>query len=436
MQIEHIYKLYQKSAGISTDTRTLKKGEIFWALSGNNFDGSRFIEKAFKLGADYCITENPAFQNKSKCIYTDNSLKTLQELANYHRKKLKAKIIAITGTNGKTTSKELIAAVLSTQYNTQATQGNYNNHIGVPLTLLSFNKDTEFGIVETGANHPGEIKFLCHIAEPDYGIITNIGKAHLEGYGSFQDLINTKKELYDFLQKDGTIFINNDNELLKSLINKHKTVSYGSNKEADFCTQFISAEPFLKMKIRYGKEYGINTKITGFYNFENVSAAACVGNFFNIRPENIKKAVENYIPENNRSQYIKIGNSAIISDAYNANPVSMEKALENFSLLKAKKKIIIIGDMFELGKYAETEHENIIQSLAKLFNKNTLIFTAGEEFYKAVKKTKSVSYITAFQTREELCNYIKDKHFENVSVLLKGSRGMKMETLVKYLNLI
>jgi len=430
MQITDFYKIFIKYPKISTDTRTIEKGNIFFALKGDNFDGNKYIKVANNSGASYIVTDDLSNKDKKNCIYVSNSLSFLQDLAKYHRKQLTIPIIAITGTNGKTTTKELTFQVLKQKYNVKATIGNFNNHIGVPLTLLSFNNKTEIGIVEMGANHPKEIEFLCNIAKPNFGIITNIGKAHLEGFGDFDGLINTKAELYKaILDNNGQVFINDDNKLLKSIIKNQRTISYGTNNNTFCIGELISANPFVKFKIG---ENIIQSNLIGTYNFENLLAASCVGKYFNIEIEKIKEALENYIPTNNRSQVIKKGSCNIILDAYNANPTSISLAIDNFENIDANKKVLILGDMFELGEYAETEHNTIIKKLSNIVHQNSeiRIFLAGKNFNKLNNNEK----ITSFNTSEELINHISKIEFNNTWFLVKGSRGMKLESVLENIN--
>ncbi len=429
MIISELYKVFIKHPFISTDSRSIKKGYLFWALKGENFNGNNFIKKAIEKGASFVITDDNNYKSNNKCIYVDDSLLALQQLAKYHRIKLGLPIIAITGTNGKTTTKELIHIVLKKKYKVKATKGNYNNHIGVPLTLLSFNNETEIGIVEMGANHQNEIEFLCNIAIPDYGIITNIGKAHLEGFGTFEVLIKTKAELYEAInKKNAKLFINNDNELLKKLIKDQEVITYGTS-ENDFCFgKIISAEPFLKFSIGANLTL-IKTNLIGKYNFENLLAAACVGKYFKINNEKIKQAIEEYVPNNNRSQIIKKGNLNIILDAYNANPTSMGMAIDNFINIKSQKKVLILGDMFELGDKSDIEHLKILETLTSLEknNNNIQIFIAGLIF----NKLNTNKNIHSYKTTEELIKSISQIQFHDTWFLIKGSRGMKLENVVE-----
>ncbi len=434
MQIIEIYKLFLKSSGISTDTRLLKKGNIFWALKGEHFDGNQFVETAIKAGSEIIITDNPDNSKYKQCIIVKDTLICLQKLANHHRKKINIPIIGITGTNGKTTTKELIFKVLSEKFKVKATIGNFNNHIGVPLSILSFNAVTEIGIVEMGANHPGEIKSLCEIAEPNFGIITNIGIAHLEGFGSLENLVKTKAELYDYIiNKKGTIFQNSDNKILKEITNYSKIITYGTNSDVDTIGKIIDNEPFLKIELE--NNCIIQSNLIGEYNFENILAAVCVGNYFKIKDDLIKNAIENYFPKNNRSQVIEKGTNRIISDAYNANPTSMDSALNNFMNLNVQNKIIVLGDMFELGSYAFEEHYTIIEKLIHYINNNNSsaeVHIVGHNFYEIHKTHFTDSKIKSYKTTDELIKSIQNKTFQNTWILIKGSRGMKMETIIEY----
>ena len=356
-------------------------------------------------------------------------MQTLQNLATYHRKKLKLPIIAITGSNGKTTTKELTAAILSQKFNIACTKGNLNNHIGVPITLLEMTYKTDIGIVEMGANHPGEIDMLCKIADPDYGIITNVGRAHLEGFGSFEGVKQTKAELYNYISnKGGTIFYNcNDNIIKELACNLPKKVSYGCYK-ADITGEPVSVPPYIHIKINLpGKNLNIRTNLTGTYNFDNVMASACIGNFFKVAPDRIVNAIENYKPENNRSQVIKKKGLTIVMDAYNANPTSMHAAIESFVSDFSGSKCLILGDMLELGTYAEQEHKKILRQIKKYSLKE--VFLVGHNFSKV---SKDYPY-KSFANTENLCHFLNDNKLGDCTLLLKGSRGMKLEKILELL---
>jgi UDP-N-acetylmuramoyl-tripeptide--D-alanyl-D-alanine ligase len=417
MEISEIYKLFLKSTGISTDTRNIKPNSIFFALKGDNFNGNKFADNAIANGALFAIIDETEYHNNEATILVENSLKTLQKLANYHRNQLKLPIIGLTGSNGKTTTKELINTVLSKNFKTTATVGNLNNHIGVPLTLLSMNADTEIGIVEMGANHQNEISALCNISEPDFGYITNFGKAHLEGFGGFEGVIKGKSELYQFLRDNSKIaFINKKDPLQLNNSNGIETVNLSSE------TELINATPFITLKY---KNSVVNTKLIGTYNFINIQAAITIGEYFKVRESDIIQAIENYIPDNNRSQIIEKKNNKIILDAYNANPSSMNVALTNFSNITAKHKTIVLGDMFELGITSLEEHQNIVK-LAESLDFDTILLV-GKNFSQT-KTSKSIQY----ESFEVLKSFYKPTL--NSTVLIKGSRGMALERILDLFN--
>lgn len=426
MKINQLHKIFLKSKGVTTDTRKINKNELFFALKGNNFDGNKFAKKAIEAGASYAIIDNKDFLVNDKTILVKNVLKTLQELAAFHRKYLKLPIIAITGTNGKTTTKELIREVLDKKYKLTATKGNLNNHIGVPLTILSMNKTTEIGIVEMGANHKGEIAELCGIVNPDFGLITNIGHAHIEGFGSFEGVVETKSELYNYISiNKKTIFLNSDDDLLNSLSESIKSVKYGINKKSDYSAKNIDSNPFLKLK---WCDKIINTNLVGSYNFYNVMAAITIGKYFKVSNNDIISAIENYKPQNNRSQFLKTDKNKLIVDAYNANPSSMKLAINNFADIKTNSKVLIIGDMFELGKESKKEHSNIIK-LINNYNFEKAIFI-GENFHNHSINNKKYLF---FKTTNEFIEYLKNKTLKNKYILLKASRGIALEKAIEYL---
>ena len=427
MDISKIYELFNKYKSVSIDTRSIKPNDIFFAIKGPNFDGNNFAIQAIKNGASYVISDNPAISKKSdKIIYVDNSIKALQKLANYHRRKLNTKIIAITGSNGKTTSKELILNVLKTKYKTTATKGNLNNHLGVPLSLLEINENTEFSIIEMGANHINEISQLCKIAEPNFGYITNFGNAHLEGFGSIEGVIKGKSELYNYLiNNKSLIFNNSENIKQNSLINNYKnTYSFGINSESNCIINKSDSENSLN--VSYQNKI-IKSTIYGDYNFENICIAIAIGEYFEVDFKNIKQGIESYLPDNNRSQISIKNNNTIILDAYNANPTSMSLALESFKKTNYKNKMIIVGDMFELGKDSNHYHQEIINRLEKI--NDCIIYIVGEYFCK----TKHSDRIESFSTTKKLINNLSKTNISNYSILIKGSRGMQLEKIIEFI---
>jgi UDP-N-acetylmuramoyl-tripeptide--D-alanyl-D-alanine ligase len=421
MNIEQLHKIFLKSNSVSTDTRKVKENDLFFALKGDKFNGNKFAKNAIEKGACFAVIDEDSYKTSEQCILVDNVLKTLQELASYHRNFLGLKIIALTGSNGKTTTKELINAVLSKKYKTTATIGNLNNHIGVPLTLLSMDTSTEIGIVEMGANHLKEIAFLCSIAQPDFGYITNFGKAHLEGFGGIEGVIQGKSELYQYLKaNDKLIFINTEDEKQKELLKDyHNTYRFGTSKNNDAKIHFESASPFV---ISTFKNEVIKSQLIGSYNFTNISAAIAIGNYFDVDVSSVKEAIENYIPSNNRSQIIVKGTNKIILDAYNANPTSMKAALDNFAQLNDTYKIAILGDMFELGTNAANEHQ-FIADYAKSLNLNEL-YLVGENFFGTNAKNNTYNSFDTFKNANKLSS-IKD-----ATILIKGSRGMALERVL------
>lgn len=428
MEINKLHDILLNSAGVATDSRVELQDKIFFALSGENFDGNKFTNDALDKGACYVVIDNSDYLINSKCILVEDVLTTLQKLAAYHRKNSKAVVIGITGSNGKTTTKELISKVLSTNYNIIATQGNFNNHIGVPLTLLSITADTEIAVVEMGANHSGEIATLCNIANPDYGIITNIGAAHLEGFGSFEGVIATKNELYLHLQKNnGTAIVNNDDERLMKLSANIKKITYGKIN-GDIVGEILSGFPYLQIKwISNNNTSLCNTQIYGNYNLYNILAAATVGTLFKINNTIINTALELYVANNNRSQIITTeNNNKIILDAYNANPYSMMEAIKSFTSGNFNNPVLILGDMFELGKYSESEHQNIVSVIKQTTISNVIL--VGKEFAKTVDHV-----FTSIKTTDEAIMYFESQKIKNHTILIKGSRGMQMERLLTVL---
>jgi UDP-N-acetylmuramoyl-tripeptide--D-alanyl-D-alanine ligase len=419
MKIAALYKLYTQHFLVDTDTRAIRKNTLFFALKGDHFNGNRFAEEALNLGASFAIIDDKAYQTDKNIILVDNVLETLQQLANYHRRKLGITIIGLTGSNGKTTTKELIAIVLRKKYNIQATKGNLNNHIGVPLTLLSMTDKTELGIVEMGANHQKEIEFLCTLCEPDFGYITNFGKAHLAGFGGIAGVIKGKSELYTFLKENNkTAFINPEDEIQTEKSKALHAVNFKINE-----LKFLEVSPFVKLSY---KELTIQSNLIGVYNYSNIAAAISIGAYFKVSKEAIKEAIESYVPQNNRSQIIETANNKIILDAYNANPSSMKVALENFAAIKTDTKVVIMGDMFELGEESLNEHQAIVDLATSLkFDK---IFLVGENFHQTATKNHQ------FRSYNLLEAYIKKNPLEKQSILIKGSRGMRLERILGVIN--
>ncbi|MBN2773042.1 MAG: UDP-N-acetylmuramoyl-tripeptide--D-alanyl-D-alanine ligase [Prolixibacteraceae bacterium] len=430
MAIEELYDLFLKYPDICTDTRKITQNCIYFALKGNNFDGNNFAEIALQNGAALSVVDKNTVVKNNRYLLVDDVLSTLQKLANYHRKKLGIPIIGITGTNGKTTTKELTTAILSGKYNVSATAGNLNNHIGVPLTLLKMNSETEIGIVEMGANHPGEIHDLCNICDPDFGIITNVGKAHLEGFGSFEGVVKTKSELYRFIEKKkGTIFINSENEILKSVLpDKIEIKSYGVSPNAGLKGEIVNQTPFLNIKACFPKEIlYLNSNLIGTYNFENIMAAACIGVFFNVDPLLIQKTIKNYRPENNRSQLIKTKNNIIIMDAYNANPTSMQASVTNFLSMEGESKCLILGDMLELGKDSLNEHQLIVDLTRQIGTDK--VFLVGKNFNNTIYPDN----FQVFTDSPSLTEYLRSHPVKGYLILIKGSRGIQLEKVLENL---
>ncbi len=425
---EKIYRIFQKHPLIATDSRKIEKGSIFFALKGDNFNGNKFAAASLRNGAAGAIVDEEEFATSEKIVLVNNVLETLTDLANLHRRTLGIPILAITGTNGKTTTKELVATVLKQKYNVSFTQGNFNNHIGVPLTLLKMNSETQFGVVEMGANHPGEIEALCKIAEPNFGIITNIGKAHLEGFGSFENVIKTKSELFDFIkEKNGTFFYNADNEILNRFSEYDNTFTFGT-ASADFIGEPVQTPPFVSLKASFEKEVVyLKSNLIGDYNFENVLAAACIGSYFKVGPLKIEQAIKHYMPQNNRSQLIKKGGLQIIMDAYNANPTSMQASITSFVANNRGRNYLILGDMLELGHYSEREHTLILEMINNL--KIEEAFLVGNEFYNVGKSYR----FNRFKDVAGLISYFEKNKIKNGNLLLKGSRGIQLEKVLKYL---
>jgi UDP-N-acetylmuramoyl-tripeptide--D-alanyl-D-alanine ligase len=435
ISIEELYGFYLKAKQqICTDTRKLEAGSVFFALKGGNFNANEFAQKAINAGCSIAVVDEQKYVTDAKIVLVEDVLKALQQLATHHRRQFKIPFLAITGSNGKTTNKELINAVLSKKFKTLATIGNLNNHIGVPLTLLNLKTEHEFAIIEMGANHQGEINELCQIAEPDFGLITNIGKAHLEGFGGEEGIKKGKSELYKYIRsKQGKVFINADDDVLNELAFDNDKVTYGCKKLYDVIGKDCTTSETVSMKFtkRYGeKDWNklpiINTQIVGSYNFINCLTAACVGDYFKVEDNLIKEALENYLPNMNRSQLVKTSRNTVLLDAYNANPNSMAVAIENFANYRSDKKLVLLGDMFELGEYSHAEHQKIVNLLEEKKLQNVVL--VGEEFFKLDTKQYQ-----KFKTTLECLNYLKNLNVSENTILIKGSRGMKMETLQEVL---
>ena len=426
MQVNQIHTIFLKCNSLVIDTRKITKNSIFLAIKGERFDANTFAQEALNLGASYVIIDNATHFIDERTILVSDSLKTLQELALYHRRYLNLPIIALTGSNGKTTTKELIQVVLSKKYNIKATVGNLNNHIGVPLTLLSFTKETEIGIVEMGANHQQEIEFLCSLAFPDFGYITNYGKAHLEGFGGIEGVIKGKSEMYDYiLNHNKIVFVNLDDEMQVRKSTELTKITFGLNNEkADLNIKKITANPFVE--IIYDQVV-IKSALIGFYNSNNINVAILIGKYFKIKDLQIKNAIESYVPDNNRSQLLEKKTNKIILDAYNANPSSMKVAIENFIQIENLNKILFLGDMFELGDESIIEHKAIISMLT---NQKCFTYFIGNYFYE--NKVKNSNFLF-FKSYEDLASVLKNSKIENANILIKGSRGMALERVLEML---
>jgi len=424
-QIEFIYSIFKQFPSIQTDTRKLQKGDIYFALKGTNFNGNQFALQALELGAAYAIVDESISEENNQIIKVDNALLTLQQLAKYHRQQLNIPVIAITGSNGKTTTKELVSVVLSSHFTTYTTQGNLNNHIGVPLTILQIKTNAQIAVVEMGANHQKEIEGYCLYTLPTHGLITNCGKAHLEGFGGVEGVKKGKGELYDFIRaNDGCIFINGDYDYLQLMSRGiNKRVVY-STHDGDIVGNIIAEDPFLIVSIKDNADLSaINTQLVGGYNLPNVLAAVAIGNYFKIPFSKIKSAIESYVPSNSRSQLIKAGSNNIIVDAYNANPSSMKLAIENFAKIDAPQKIVLIGGMKELGEDSIEEHQAIIN----LINNYTWykVVLVGNDFDKVIH---SYQY---FETSLLAKDWFVKQQFSDAYILIKGSRSIQMEKIIE-----
>ena len=432
MNTEELHKIYLQHPVITTDTRKITQGSLFFALKGENFDANTFATKAVEAGAAYAVIDNAEYKAGSGYILVDDVLIALQDLARHHRRQLSIPVVGLTGTNGKTTTKELINAVLSEQFNTLATQGNLNNHIGVPLTILNINASHEAAVIEMGANHVGEIALLSSISQPTHGLITNVGKAHLEGFGSLEGVKIAKGELYDFLSANNQqAFINSNNPILMEMqtARKFKTspVFYGDAIDDLVSGEITGNAPYLSLNWTNntsGESYAVSTQLTGAYNLDNILAAICIGVQFKLSAEQINKGIANYQPKNNRSQVVKTANNTLICDYYNANPTSMAAAIGNMGELTADHKALILGDMFELGTEAATEHKAILEKALQIPVDRRIII--GKEFFKLKADDLPVEF---YETRDDAATSLKEQPITNSTILIKGSRGMALEKL-------
>lgn len=427
MNLNELYELFLHHEKITTDSRHCPTNSLFFALKGERFDGNQYAAKALETGAAYAIIDNPKYLSGDRMILVDNVLDCLQQLAHRHRKALGIPVIGITGTNGKTTTKELLASVLATKFNVLATEGNLNNQIGVPLTLLRMNPDHEIAVVEMGASHPGDIDELVHIVAPNYGLITNVGCAHLEGFGSFEGVLHTKGELYDYLRHtNGKIFINQENKDLMGIAHGLEQITYGQHEGAFAVGHVVESNPFLTFDWKQqGKIHVVETHLVGAYNIDNVLAAVAVGRYFKIPAERISRAIAAYEPTNNRSQYKKTERNDLIIDAYNANPTSMKAALDNFASLPVHPKAVVLGDMLELGKTSDELHSGIVRQLqAEAFDK---VYLCGQHF------ARTADGFPSFTTTEELIAALRQDKLEGYHILIKGSHSMGLENVVELL---
>ncbi|MEM7485848.1 MAG: UDP-N-acetylmuramoyl-tripeptide--D-alanyl-D-alanine ligase [Bacteroidota bacterium] len=424
MTLEQLHSLFLDHPNVCTDTREITENCLFFALKGPNFNGNTFAAEAIKNGAAYAIIDEADYQTSERCLLFDDVLETLQKLATFHRNFSTAKVISLTGSNGKTTTKELINIVLSKKYRTIATQGNLNNHIGVPLTLLSIEQDTEIAIVEMGANHQKEIAFLSSIAQPDFGYITNFGKAHLEGFGGVEGVIKGKSELFDYLTSKGKhVFLNADDPIQQEKLKTYtKKIGFSTEDPQYYTISFVASNPFVIIEVESTR---IETQLVGKYNFSNCCVAILMGKYFNVPLKDIKKSIESYQPQNNRSQIIEKNGYKIILDAYNANPSSMKVALENFGIIEAKPKTLVLGDMFELGDVAEEEHQAIVDLTENIGFDNVML--VGKNFFKTTTTSKKYKSFDDFKAA------LKENPLAKGALLIKGSRGMALERTLDFL---
>lgn len=429
MQTEALYQHYLKHPEITTDSRNVNPGSLFFALSGENFDGNTFADDALKKGAAYAVIDNAAYNKSNQHILVADTLKALQELAAYHRKQLSIPVIGITGSNGKTTTKELLLKVLSKRYTVLGTSGNLNNHIGVPLTLLNIRKNHQMAVIEMGANHPGEIAFLCELARPTHGLVTSVGKAHIKGFGSFEGVKKTKKELYDFLaDNDGAIVLNaEDKELMQMAPSMQHVTSFGFKMpKADIRVEDISLNPFLVLywEATNHRIHKIETHLPGRFHWTNVMNAVAMGVVFDVPSDSINKAISSYVPDNNRSQIVKTTHNEIFLDAYNANPSSMIAALDYFFEVKKRNKVLILGEMLELGDISEKEHHNLVRHILKKADMLDEAYLVGPSF-----KHFADNRFINFTSTSELKDFLTSHPLRNKTILLKGSRGNRLESI-------
>lgn len=427
MTIAELYELFVHHPKITTDSRNCPRGSLFFALKGERFDGNQYAEKALAMGCAYAIIDNPDYYKGERTIVVENVLRTLQQLAHRHRKMLGIPVIGITGTNGKTTTKELLAAVLSTKYNLLYTEGNLNNQIGVPLTLLRLDHEHEMAVIEMGASHPGDIKELVEIVQPNYGIITNVGCAHLEGFGSFEQVVKTKGELYDYLRATkGKIFIKKENADLQAIAKGIEQITYGHAADSFAWGGVASSNPFLVFEWKQqGKLHTVETHLIGDYNIDNVLAAVAVGRYFKIPAERISRAIAAYEPSNHRSEWKKTAKNELIIDAYNANPSSMKAALSNFASLSSKPKAVILGDMKELGPASDRLHAEVVDQIkAAAFDK---VLLCGEHF------SRTAGAFPVYPTTESLLGELRLHPLEGYHILIKGSHSMALEKVAEVL---
>ncbi|MEO5601727.1 MAG: UDP-N-acetylmuramoyl-tripeptide--D-alanyl-D-alanine ligase [Cyclobacteriaceae bacterium] len=426
-EIQNLYTRYTKRGIISTDTRKILPGSIFFALKGEKFNANEFADEALEKGAGYVVIDEARFKKTDRHLLVSNVLETLQGLARYHREQLKIPVIALTGSNGKTTSKELANAVLSKKFRTYATKGNLNNHIGVPLTILAIDKSIEIAVVEMGANHVGEIARLCRIANPTHGFITNIGKAHIGTFGGYENIIRGKSELYQhLLAHNGTVFVNSQNPLLVNLVKSFSHPVYYPAEGDYYRAELIHADPMVSVQTDGGQT--LQTQLIGGYNFENIAAALCIGKYFGVDSKGANQAIAEYVPGNMRSQILRKGNNTIILDAYNANPSSMQAAIESLAAMRAENKVLILGDMFELEDEADKEHG----AIGKLIREKgfTSVYLCGHLFKAALRELPKAKY---FVKKDELILELKQFPISNATILVKASRGISLETIVEFL---